>query len=67
MWTLLMDNAKNNKNDEFYTQLTDIEKNWKIIKNILKIKWYFVIVMIRMKVIFKYFAMNFNYFGLKSW
>ena len=29
-------NARANKNDEFYTQLTDIKKNSGIIKNILK-------------------------------
>ena len=38
MATLLMDNAKNNKNDEFYTQLTDIEKELKNYKEYFKDK-----------------------------
>lgn len=29
----LMDNAKNNKNDEFYTQISDIEKELRHYKS----------------------------------
>ena len=62
-----LNNAKVNKNDEFYTQLPDIEKE------LLNYKDYF-----RDKVIFcncddpeesnfwKYFEMNFNHLGLKK-
>jgi len=38
--------AKTAKNDEFYTILSDIEKNSGTIKNTSRIKWCFVIVTI---------------------
>lgn len=34
----LLSKAKNNKNDEFYTQLSDIEKELKFYKNCFKNK-----------------------------
>jgi len=43
--------AKKSKNDEFYTQLSDIEKEEKNIKSNLKIKLFTVIQMTRLKVI----------------
>lgn len=67
MATKLMDNAKKNKADEFYTQLSDIEFEMKHYK-----------AHFRGKTIlcncddpyesnfFKYFAMNFNHLGLKK-
>lgn len=67
MATVLMDRAKNNKNDEFYTQLTDIEKELKNYKEYFKDK----VILCNCddpyeSNFFKYFAMNFNYFGLKK-
>lgn len=67
MATKLMDKAKKNKADEFYTQLSDIETEMHHYKE-----------QFRDKVIlcncddpyesnfFKYFAMNFNFLGLKK-
>ncbi len=67
MSTKLLDNAKKNKVDEFYTQLPDIETEMRHYKE-----------QFRGKVIFcncddpyesnffKYFAMNFNFLGLKK-
>ncbi|HIH96087.1 MAG TPA: modification methylase [Thermoplasmata archaeon] len=67
MATEFMDNAKKNKEDEFYTQMPDIEAELRHYK-----------VHFRDKVVFcncddpyesnffKYFAMNFNYLGLKK-
>lgn len=67
MATKLFDKAKRNKADEFYTQLVDIEKEMHYYKE-----------QFRDNVIlcncddpyesnfFKYFAMNFNYLGLKK-
>lgn len=67
MATKLFDKAKKNKADEFYTQLSDIEAEMRHYKE-----------QFRGKVIlcncddpyesnfFKYFAMNFNYLGLKK-
>lgn len=37
--------AKKNKNDEFYTQLSDIEKELKHYNNHFRAKWFIVIVM----------------------
>jgi hypothetical protein len=60
-------NAKRAKNDEFYTQLIDIEKELKYYKNFFKgkkvlcncndDKW---------SAFFKYFSMNFEHLGLKQ-
>jgi hypothetical protein len=44
--------AKSQKKDEFYTQLTDIEKELKIIKSFLKARLFTVIVMTQELVIF---------------
>ncbi len=44
--------ADRNKNDEFYTQLADIELELKIIRNISKIKLSYATVMILMNLIF---------------
>lgn len=67
MSTKLLDNAKKNKADEFYTQLPDIEAEMRHYQ-----------AQFRGKVIFcncddpyesnffKYFAMNFNFLGLKK-
>jgi len=59
--------ANRNKNDEFYTQLTDIEKELKNYKDEFKGK----IILCNCddpyeSNFFKYFAMNFNYLGLKK-
>ena len=59
--------AKENKADEFYTQLTDIELELKHYKNYFKDK----IVLCNCddpyeSNFFKYFAMNFNYLGIKK-
>lgn len=43
--------AKNVKDDEFYTTYETIEKRSNITLLILKIKWFYVIVMIRMNLI----------------
>ena len=44
--------ANKEKNDEFYTQLSDIEKELNITRRILKAKWCSVIVMTRALAIF---------------
>lgn len=67
MATELMDEAKKNKADEFYTQLSDIELELKHYKNYFKGK----IVLCNCddpfeSNFFKYFAMNFNHLGLKK-
>ena len=59
--------AKNAKNDEFYTQLSDVEKELKHYKDFFKgkkvlcncndDKW---------SAFFKYFSMNFEHLGLKQ-
>lgn len=60
------DNAKKNKSDEFYTQLEDIEKELFHYK-----KFFFGKTIFcncddpRVSNFFKYFALNFNAFGLK--
>lgn len=61
------DNAKKNKADEFYTQITDIEKEMSHYKEFFKGK----IILCncddpRVSNFFKYFALNFNEFGLKK-
>ena len=67
MATKLMDNAKRNKADEFYTQLNDIELELKHYKEQFKNK----VVLCNCddpyeSNFFKYFAINFNYLGLKK-
>ena len=55
------------KQDEFYTQLTDIEKEMKYYKNHFKDKVVFCNCDDPFESnFFKYFAMNFNYLGLKK-
>ena len=63
---VMLQNAKSAKNDEFYTQLSDIENE------LIHYKPYFKGKTILCNCddpfesnFFKYFALNFNYFGLK--
>ena len=66
MATQSFDNAKKNKADEFYTQLVDIEKELKHYKEHFKDKIVFCNCDDPYESnFFKYFAMNFNYLGLK--
>ena len=59
--------ANKNKNDEFYTSLTDIEKEMKYYKDYFKDKIVFCNCDDPFESnFFKYFAMNFNYLGLKK-
>lgn len=61
------DNAKKNKNDEFYTRLEDIEKELNHYKDFFKGKTIFCNCDDpRVSNFFKYFALNFNEFGLKK-
>ena len=67
MATKLFDNAKRNKADEFYTQLADIEKELRHYKDSFKDKVVFCNCDDPYESnFFKYFAMNFNYLGLKK-
>ena len=67
MATKLMQNAKQNKADEFYTQLADIEKELRHYKDYFKDKVIFCNCDDPYESnFFKYFAMNFNYLGLKK-
>lgn len=67
MATKLMDEAKKNKADEFYTQLNDIELELKHYKEFFKNKVVFCNCDDPFESnFFKYFAMNFNYLGLKK-
>lgn len=60
-------NAKKEKNDEFYTQLSDIEQEMKHYKEQFKGKTIFCNCDDPYESnFFKYFAMNFNYLGLKK-
>lgn len=60
-------NAKTAKNDEFYTQLTDIEKELKHYKNHFEGKVvYCNCDDVRWSNFFKYFSMNFEHLGLKK-
>lgn len=60
-------NAKVNKNDEFYTQLTDIEKELRHYKNQFKDKVVFCNCDDPYESnFFKYFVLNFNHLGLKK-
>lgn len=61
------DNAKKNKNDEFYTQLSDIEKELSHYREHFKGKTILCNCDDpRVSNFFKYFALNFNEFGLKK-
>lgn len=60
-------NANKNKNDEFYTSLEDIEKEMKYYKEYFKGKTVFCNCDDPYESnFFKYFAMNFNFLGLKK-
>jgi len=60
-------NANKAKNDEFYTQLSDIEKELNYYRNEFKGKTIFCNCDDPYESnFFKYFAMNFNFFGLKK-
>ena len=60
-------NAKKAKNDEFYTQLTDIEKEMRHYKEFFKGKVvYCNCDDARESNFFKYFSMNFEHLGLKK-
>lgn len=63
----IMNDAKENKNDEFYTQLEDIEKELSHYKDHFKDKIVFCNCDDPYESnFFKYFAMNFNFLGLKK-
>ena len=67
MATKLMENAKKNKADEFYTQLNDIELELKHYKEQFKGKVVFCNCDDPYESnFFKYFAINFNHLGLKK-
>ena len=67
MATTSMDNAKKNKSDEFYTQLSDIEMELSHYKEFFKGKTVFCNCDDPYESnFFKYFAMNFNFLGLKK-
>ena len=60
-------NARTAKNDEFYTQLTDIEKEMKYYKDFFRGKTvYCNCDDARESNFFKYFSMNFEHLGLKK-
>ena len=60
-------NAKRAKNDEFYTQLTDIEKEMRFYKDFFKGKVvYCNCDDARESNFFKYFSLNFEFLGLKK-
>lgn len=59
-------NAKKAKNDEFYTQLSDIEKELKHYKKHFKDKVVYCNCDSEDSNFFKYFASNFNLLGLKK-
>jgi len=63
----LLRNAKTNKNDEFYTQLSDIESELQHYKSHFKNKIVFCNCDdARISNFYKYFASNFNELGLKK-
>lgn len=67
MSTKLLDKAKKNKADEFYTQLPDIEAELRHYKDQLRDKVVFCNCDDPYESnFFKYFAMNFNFLGLKK-
>ena len=51
-----LQNAKKAKNDEFYTQLNDIEQELKHYRSILRIKVFYATATIRMKATFLSFS-----------
>ena len=62
-----LNQAKTAKNDEFYTQITDIEKELKHYKHHFKDKTIFCNCDDpKQSNFWKYFHLNFNYFGLKK-
>lgn len=62
-----LQNANKNKQDEFYTQLVDIEKELRHYKDHFKNKTVFCNCDDPFESnFFKYFAMNFNFLGLKK-
>jgi len=62
----LLNKAKSSKNDEFYTQLTDIEKELRHYKEYFREKIiYCNCDDPRVSNFFKYFYLNFEHFGLK--
>ena len=64
---LLMDKAKKEKADEFYTQLSDIENEMRYYKEQFNDKVIFCNCDDPYESnFFKYFALNFNHLGLKS-
>lgn len=67
MATEIMYNAKKNKSDEFYTQLVDIENELRHYKEYFKGKIVFCNCDDPYESnFFKYFALNFNFLGLKK-
>ncbi len=67
MATELFDKAKKNKADEFYTQMADIEAEMRHYKDQFKGRVIFCNCDDPFESnFFKYFAMNFNYLGLKK-
>lgn len=61
------DNAKKNKNDEFYTRIEDIEKELDHYKEYFRGKTIFCNCDDpRISNFFKYFALNYNNFGIKK-
>lgn len=63
----VLDKAKKNKNDEFYTQLTDIEKEVVHYKNHFKDKIIFCNCDDpEWSNFWKYFSLNFEFLGLKK-
>lgn len=63
----ILGEAKKNKNDEFYTQLSEIEKELKHYRDHFKDKVVFCNCDDPFESnFFKYFAMNFNFLGLKK-
>jgi hypothetical protein len=67
MATKIFDNAKKNKADEFYTQMSDIEAEMKHYKDQFRDKVVFCNCDDPFESnFFKYFALNFNFLGLKK-
>lgn len=67
MYRKELNSAKKNKNDEFYTQLSDIEKELKYYKDYFRDKVVFLNCDDPYESnFFKYFAMNFNHLGLRK-
>jgi hypothetical protein len=63
----LLRKAKSNKNDEFYTQLSDIERELQHYKNLFKDKVIFCNCDdARISNFFNYFTLNFTELGIKK-